>query len=571
MSDKLTDLPAATTATDDDLVYMVDVSDATDDPAGSSKVITKNDFLGGGAGTTMTVKKKLQTITNTTAGEFDFDNIPAGYDRLIIEGQVRGDASVGSEDLHIYFNEELTDANYHSQQNIGSNGANSSTEANVPKIAVVTAASAPANAYATVRVVMENFAGAYIKSAISNFTAYPGVDQQKVGEIVATAESMTAAITRIRIRTDNHSTDQLLGVLHLYAEKEVVVGSYSQDAAGTTVQAKVPLAVIDNTAAAGEFDFDNIPAGYDRLIIEGELRGDVSADVENVNAYFNADVTDANYHRQNIVGSNGVANVVEGATPQVSICPGDTSPANAYGLFHMVVEDYAGINLKHALGDVMLLRSAGNMFAGSVGMMSSITAAITRLRIRTDNHATDQLFGKLRLYGEKQIVIAPGKHEIETITNATAGEFDFNNIPSGYKRLIIQGELRSDAAVDNDNAYIYFNEELTDANYHSQGILATNGGSSFPESSTPRLADISAASSLSDAFAQVAATIENYAGSNRKIALAEYGSPRTTDNLRVGQFFVSSGITAAITRLRIRTDNHATDQLFGTLTLYGEM
>lgn len=42
MSDKLTDsgIPAATDVADDDFVYVVDVSDTTDDPAGSSKRAT---------------------------------------------------------------------------------------------------------------------------------------------------------------------------------------------------------------------------------------------------------------------------------------------------------------------------------------------------------------------------------------------------------------------------------------------------------------------------------------------------------------------------------------------------
>ena len=39
MSDKLTAIPTAVTIDDADLLYFVDVSDTTDDPAGSSKSI----------------------------------------------------------------------------------------------------------------------------------------------------------------------------------------------------------------------------------------------------------------------------------------------------------------------------------------------------------------------------------------------------------------------------------------------------------------------------------------------------------------------------------------------------
>ena len=571
MSDKLTALPVVTSLADDDLVYAVDISDTTDDPTGSSVGITKNDFLGGGAGTTMTVKKKLQTITNATAGEFDFDNIPAGYDRLIIEGTLRGDIAATEEGVHVYFNADTTDTNYFAQYLYTDNGILVNSEGAFPRILLCSGGNSPAGAHGNVVVRLEDYAGSQIKCAQGESAAMRVVNSMYYGGIGVSHDSMTAAITRIRIRTDNHPTDQLIGTLHLYAEKEVVVGSYGTDAAGTTVQAKVPLAEIDNTSVAGEFDFDNIPAGYDRLVIEGELRSDATVTSDDILLVLNSDTTASNYWRQFSGVANGTGIITDFADNIAGKVSGASSPANAYSSMMLVIEGYAGTHIKKAECQIGSYRASSDAYLGSsLVTATGLTDPTTRIQIRTDNHPTDQLFGKLRLYGEKQIVIAPGKHEIETITNVTAGEFDFNNIPQGYRRLIIEGQLRGDVAATEDNAYLYVNEELTDADYYRQLSAGVNGTNTSSENAQPFIAGVPGGSSTAGLYAAVSIAIEDYAGSNRKVASCDFNAPRSTSDIFMGRLGVLTPTTSAVTRIRVRTNNHATDQLFGTLTLYGE-
>lgn len=173
-----------------------------------------------------------------------------------------------------------------------------------------------------------------------------------------------------------------------------------------------------------------------------------------------------------------------------------------------------------------------------------------------------------------QVKNLAGRVLIQSITNTTAGEFDFNSIPSGYNRLVIEGDIRSDAAgITSDATYIIFNADTTASNYHSQLLSASDGATTggLGETASPLIASSPGASSPTDSYANMRIVIENYTGARLKMALTQYASYEANDTLRTGARSVVSAITAAITRVRIRTDNHATDQLFGTLRLYGEM
>ena len=159
--------------------------------------------------------------------------------------------------------------------------------------------------------------------------------------------------------------------------------------------------------------------------------------------------------------------------------------------------------------------------------------------------------------------------EIERITNATAGEFDFT-VPTGYDRLIIRGQLRSDVAGDFEAAHIYFNADTTAANYHSQASTGLDNAGAHSELNEPRLFGICAAGAPTDTYATVSCEIERPDNSFLKTALGTFSAYRASDKAWTGDHMVTSAITDPLTRIRIRTDNHATDQLFGTLILYGE-
>lgn len=164
-----------------------------------------------------------------------------------------------------------------------------------------------------------------------------------------------------------------------------------------------------------------------------------------------------------------------------------------------------------------------------------------------------------------------GRQLIETIENTTAGKFDFNNIPAGYNRLIIRGTVRSDVTSTGDAMYAFLNTDTTVANYHTQRIQGDNGTSSSAEANSTDVGGITADSSPANSYTVFEAIIEDYAGSNLKIIQSTSCAYRAADTSHFSFRMVTSAITAAVTRVRIQTDNDPTDQLFGTLRLYGEL
>lgn len=208
-SEKLTALGAIPTVSASDVVYIVDTSDTTDDAAGSSKKVT----LG-----SLGSRFLIQEIPLVSAGEFDFTSIPAGFNRLHLHGKVRGDVTGTFETIQILFNEDTTTSNYHSQASDGDNGSAVSAESTSPIIAYVPAAGSPTNSYAQLHIMLEDYAGSHSKTATSSFMNYRESERTRAGTFGVINPSLTAAITRLRIRTDNNPTDGLLGTLRLYGE-----------------------------------------------------------------------------------------------------------------------------------------------------------------------------------------------------------------------------------------------------------------------------------------------------------------------------------------------------------------
>jgi hypothetical protein len=160
---------------------------------------------------------------------------------------------------------------------------------------------------------------------------------------------------------------------------------------------------------------------------------------------------------------------------------------------------------------------------------------------------------------------------IEEIENTTAGSFDFNNIPSGFNRLIIAGQIRGDVSATGETVYIYMNSDTTASNYYQQRLIGDGASPKASEAANPTIGFSPAGSSPAGAYGNMLITIEDYAGANTKMATNIEAGPRASNDLRAGIYLVESALTAAITRIRIQTDNDPTDQFFGTLRLYGEL
>jgi len=161
----------------------------------------------------------------------------------------------------------------------------------------------------------------------------------------------------------------------------------------------------------------------------------------------------------------------------------------------------------------------------------------------------------------------------EIDNTATFDEFVFSAIPSFYKRLIIEGTLRSSVTGGSkwDQVHMYLNAETTPTNYHRQGMAYGNGGGfSTGETADCNIAYITADDSLANAFGSVRIVIEDYAGSNKKMMRGNFDFESTTDAVMTGQHAVTSDITAAVTTITLQADDHPTHKLKGFLTLYGE-
>jgi hypothetical protein len=161
---------------------------------------------------------------------------------------------------------------------------------------------------------------------------------------------------------------------------------------------------IVNTSA-GNFDFTSIPAGFRRIRIRGEVRGDsTAAQSIAVYGFLNGDTTITNYDRQNSLGDNNSANVAEANDAQVftATSPGGGSGKTThYTPVDIVIENYAGGNLKGATTHYAVYYANANMRAAMQYMCHrTLVAAITQITIQTTNHPTSGLVGTLSLYGE---------------------------------------------------------------------------------------------------------------------------------------------------------------------------
>jgi hypothetical protein len=102
---KVPQLPVLSAVTGEDLFYVVDVSDTTDDPTGSSKQITRDDIL-------TNVNQIEFDVTATTTSQIGSLTWDAGTGTLNVGVGVPGgtliDLQVGQEELVRVYNEEAT-------------------------------------------------------------------------------------------------------------------------------------------------------------------------------------------------------------------------------------------------------------------------------------------------------------------------------------------------------------------------------------------------------------------------------------------------------------------------------
>ena len=184
---------------------------------------------------------------------------------------------------------------------------------------------------------------------------------------------------------------------------------------------------------------------------------------------------------------------------------------------------------------------------------------------------TDHVGGSDYVIQRDAFILALGGYLlIDEITDPVSGEFDFA-VPAGLNRLFGDGELRGTVVAASDIVLMLLNDGT--GSYLTQDLSVSDGSGTVnaTESTVGRVAVIPANNAAATLYGSFSFDISNCGGPNAKVVRTRYVSPLTTANIRQGGYGMLSPVTAEIDRIRIRTDNHSTDTLLGTMRLYGAL
>jgi hypothetical protein len=376
----------------------------------------------------------------TTAGRIDFQNIPAGYDRLIVRGYFRTTETTVVDVGQLYFNGDETLANYTTQTFYANNSVTTNTHFSTDSRGPL-GGTGDTEEYSTFDMILDGYDDPRVRQVAKiDYSSHKNDGSLYGGYHIVAHDTATAAINRITMEASNHPTDGYLGKVQLIGVKTPSLE------ASETVTTKIQVATITDPVS-GVFDFDLTDyQDGDRIIIEGEVRNTQTGEVCVLE--FNGDTTFTNYNTQLTRSGDSALLALEVNEPRIAYVAASGSPANSYGQVKIQLEGYAvsGRN-KKALCHFFSRSSATTQYSGSFDMESAvITGPITSLRFGPYTGG-NTLTGTLTCYIEKQGILPVTQQtagrvvteEIETITQATGGNFDFQNIPAGYKRLWIRG------------------------------------------------------------------------------------------------------------------------------------
>ena len=216
---KLTELPEALSLPTNTKVYIVDTDDTTDDPAGSSKQMDAG-LLAGSLPAGTVLKTEIQRVTNLTAGPINFSAIPAGYDRLYIQGTLKTTIAAFSEQCSIRFNGDATATNYRRQHIQYQDATPVIGTANTNDIGEVNAASAPAPT--EVNYVCDGYANTKYHTVGGSQNSLVTGNSIVAGSMWVSAVGSTAPITSIEFyANDSASLSVFICDIFLYGEKTI--------------------------------------------------------------------------------------------------------------------------------------------------------------------------------------------------------------------------------------------------------------------------------------------------------------------------------------------------------------
>lgn len=215
---KISDLPEVTSLADNDWLTGVDVSNTTNSPTGENVKIQKSNLVPSVAAGTV-VTEEIDRITDPVSGEFDIA-ITTGYDRVILYGSIRSTAATTADGVKVYLNEDTTDANYMWQAGYSENGNPVNTETlDDTRLHLCPGSSSPVGSHLEFNGVLQNPDGTNVKVFKNDGWYYREASRIVSGDMTTAWEASTAAVIRIRLRTDNHPTDTLTGTVIVYGER----------------------------------------------------------------------------------------------------------------------------------------------------------------------------------------------------------------------------------------------------------------------------------------------------------------------------------------------------------------
>lgn len=142
-------------------------------------------------------------------------------------------------------------------------------------------------------------------------------------------------------------------------------------------------------SVAGNFDILAIPPSHNHMQIIAKLRGDVVADNDGINGYFNNDSTAANYRR----GFHQAGNThASGQDDSISFgsCPAASSPADYFGIFNIYIWHYADADTRICQVDIAGRTNATEFLNHNFEFHWENTAAITQVTLEPAGFAADK-------------------------------------------------------------------------------------------------------------------------------------------------------------------------------------
>jgi hypothetical protein len=226
------------TPADTDYIEIVDVSDTTDDPTGSSKRVSIGDLPIGGASLPADAAGYLEndgagalswstpagggmteiaTITDPVSGEFEWTGIPQTYKRLVVKGYIKSASTNAADTVRAWINGlGGVASDYYRSRYLNNNGATVDDATSANDIATV-GGSGGINDGSSFSLEIENYTTAGVTKYLSGGSVW-AESATHIGksEYVVRHKTDVAAITELLLKTDGG--EDLSGTLTLYGE-----------------------------------------------------------------------------------------------------------------------------------------------------------------------------------------------------------------------------------------------------------------------------------------------------------------------------------------------------------------